>query len=140
MKLPLLQFSGMLALTVLLAATHPVPAERTAMQNNWVKLADRTVTYTVSHSQIVLDGLNDNLGALKVKVTAGAINLHRCMIYYQNGQTQDVDVLNSIAQGGESKVIELPHSDQPIIKLVYVYDTKNRAIQKADVELWGRRN
>src|SRR5215213_6065482 len=99
MKLFLMHYAGMLALTVLLAATRTVPLEHTSMQNNWVKLADRTVTYTVSHTQIVVDGLKDNLGALKVKVTSGAINLHRCVIYYQNGQTQDVDVLNSIAQG-----------------------------------------
>ncbi|HYC27716.1 MAG TPA: hypothetical protein VEB42_02855 [Chitinophagaceae bacterium] len=108
-------------------------------QNNWVKLATRTVGYTVDHSEVVIDGLNENLNALKVKVAKGAINLHRCVAYYQNGQTQDIDILNSIPQGGESKVIELPRSDQSVTKLIFVYDTKNRAIQKADIEFWGRK-
>ena len=110
-----------------------------APQNNWVKLANRTISYTVDHSEMVIDGLNENLNALRVKVAKGAINLHRCVVYYQNSQTQDIDILNSIPEGGESKVIDLPRSDQSITKLVFVYDTKNRAIQKADIELWGRK-
>ena len=116
-----------------LFAYRPIP------QNNWVKLANRTVNYTMDHSEMVIDGLNENLTALRVKVAKGAINLHRCVVYYQNAQTQDIDILNSIPEGGESKVIDLPRSDQAITKLIFVYDTKNRAIQKADIELWGRK-
>lgn len=109
-------------------------------QNNWIKLASRTLGYTVDHSQVEVDGLQDNLGALKVKVIKGAINLQHCVVYYKDSQTQDIDVLNVIPQGAESRIIELQRTDQPVTKIVFVYDTKNRAIQKADVELWGRKN
>ena len=141
MKIFLLKLSGMLALIAPLLGDLPATAVRTApLQEKWIKLGERTVTYTVDHSEIVIDGIQENLNALKVKVPRGAINLHNCVVYYKNSQTQDITILNSIPEGGESKVIELPASDQPITKLVFVYDTKNRAIQKADVELWGRRD
>jgi hypothetical protein len=108
------------------------------LQQNWVKIGDRTVNYTVDHSEIVFDGLQKDVSALRIKVKKGAINLHRCAIFYDNGQTHDIDIMNAIPQGGESKVIELPSDSRTIVKLVFTYDTKNRAIQKADLEIWGR--
>lgn len=130
-------FSGRLLLVLpLLALLAASPARH--IQQNWVKIGDRTVNYTIDHSEIVFDGVQKNLGALQVKVKKGAINLHRCVIYYDNGQTQDMDILNAIPQGGESKVLELPADSRIISKLVFTYDTKNRATQKADVEVWGR--
>ena len=132
---------GILAILVLLAAYRPKPALHASQpQNNWVKLASRTLAYTVDHSQVDIDGLQDYLGALRVRVAKGAINLQRCVVYYKDSQTQDFDVLNAIPQGGESKIIELSRTDQPVTRIVFVYDTKNRAIQKADVEFWGRKN
>lgn len=123
----------MLPLFALLAAS---PA--TNLQQNWIKIGERTVNYTIDHSEIVFEGVQKNLGALQVKVKKGAINLHRCVVYFEDGQTQDMDVLNAIPEGGESKVLELPANSRTISKLVFTYDTKNRATQKADVEVWGR--
>ena len=141
MQMFLLKLSGMLMLIAPLLVSTDAPRVGLApRQEKWMKLADRTINYTVDHSEMVVDGLRENLNALRVKVPRGAINLHNCIVYYQNSQTQDVSILNSIPEGGESKVIELPRSNQPIIKLIFVYDTKNRAIQQADVELWGRRD
>lgn len=140
MKLYLHKLSAGMALAALLLVQLSFTAGTSIPQGSWSKLADRTVQYTVDHTEVTIDGLQQNLGALRVKVAKGAINLHRCVVYYSNSQTQDIAVLNSIPEGGESKVIELTHSDQPVTKVVLVYDTKNRAIQKADVELWGRRN
>ena len=140
MKLYLHQFSAAMALAALLLAQLSFTASTNRPQGNWTKLADRTVQYTVDHTEITIDGLQQNLDALRVKVTKGAINLHRCVVYYKDSQTQDIAVLNSIPEGSESKVIELTPNGQAVVKVVLVYDTKNRAIQKADVELWGRRN
>jgi hypothetical protein len=138
MKLYLHKFAPRIFLMALLLAQLSFTAGTALPQGNWTKLADRTVNYTIDHTEINIDGIRQNLGAIRVKVARGAINLHRCVVYYQDSQTQDIAVLNSIPEGGESKVIELAHN-QPVTRVVLVYDTKNRAIQKADVELWGRR-
>jgi hypothetical protein len=133
---PLL-LSGRLALILpLLALLAASPARHS--QQNWVKIGDRTVNYTVDHSEIIFDDVQKDLSAIRVKVRKGAINLHRCAIYYDNGQTQDMDIMNSIPQGGESKVLELPADSRTITKLVFTYDTKNRTAQKSEVEIWGR--
>ncbi|HYF30911.1 MAG TPA: hypothetical protein VD993_07315 [Chitinophagaceae bacterium] len=129
--------SGKLALIISLLAGLPVFYANT-FQDKWAKLGDRTVNYTVDHSEMVVEGIEKELNAVRVKVKQGAINLHRCVVHYKGGQTQDIDILNSIPAGNESKVIELPSPVKTVSKLVFTYDTKNRAIQKADVEVWGR--
>jgi hypothetical protein len=135
------RLSGRLVLmTVAIAGWTIFNALSAPPQDKWVKLGDRTANYTVDHSQIVFEGLDVNLNAIRVKVKKGALNLHRCTIFYKNSQTQDIDILNSIPEGGQSKIIEIQANDRTITKLVFTYDTKNRAIQKADVELWGRQN
>lgn len=138
MKLYLHQFSVRFALAALLLAQLSFTPCGKARPDTWIKLADRTVTHTVDHSELTIEGVHENLNAIRLKVVRGAINLHRCVVYYKDSQTQDFTILNSIPAGGESKVIELPRAGQPVTKLVFVYDTKNRGIQKADVEIWGR--
>ena len=131
--------SGMLILAVILLAFWPVLSANTSSQETWIKLGERTVNYTVDHSEIVFEGLNVNVSALRVKVRRGAINLHRCVVFYQDNQTHEIDVLNSIPAGQESKIMELPTPTKIINKLVFTYDTKNRATQKAEVEVLGRK-
>jgi hypothetical protein len=130
--------SGLLILAITLLVSWPLLSANTSIQDKWVKLGERTVNHTVDHSEIVFESLNANVGALRVKVRKGAINLHRCVVYYQDNQTHEIDILNSIPAGQESKVIELPVPPKTINKLVFTYDTKNRATQKAEVEVMGR--
>ena len=130
--------SGMLIWMVTMLASWPVLSSNTSMQEKWVKIGERTVNYTVDHSELVFEGLNINVNALRFKVKKGAINLHRCVVFFQDNQTHEVDILNSIAAGQESKVIELPTPSKTIAKLVFTYDTKNRASQKVEVEVLGR--
>lgn len=132
-------FTASMALAVLFLAQLSFTASTALPQGNWIKLADRTVQYTIDHTEITIDGLHHDLTALRVRVPKGTINLHRCVVYYKDSQTQDIAVLNSIPEGSESKVIELTPNGQAVVKVILVYDTKNRAIQKADVELWGRK-
>jgi hypothetical protein len=139
MKNVLLFPAGRMVLLISLLAFLPAHAADTILiQGTWTKLADRTVSHTMDHSEIVIDGIGQNLDAIRVKVKLGALNLHRCVVHYKNGQQQDIAVLNSIPQGEESKIIELPANNQPVAKLVFTYDTKNRGVQKAEVEIWGR--
>ena len=130
--------SAMLIWMVAMLAAWPVFSSNTSLQDKWIKIGERTVNYTVDHSELVFDGLSTNVGALRFKVKKGAINLHRCVVFFQDNQTHEADILNSIAAGQESRAIELPSPAKTINKLVFTYDTKNRATQKVEVEVWGR--
>jgi hypothetical protein len=140
LRLPRLLILAVPLLVILssMSMKHDAP-DMAPMQAKWVKLGDRTVNYTVDHSEIVIEGTQEGLNALRVKVTKGAINLHGCRVTYKNGQTADIDVLNSIPQGGESKVIDLPASEQAIVRITFWYDMKNRAVQQTTIEIWGRK-
>ena len=69
--------SGILILAITLLFCWPLLSASTSIQDKWVKLGERTVNYTVDHSEIVFESLNANVSALRVKVRKGAINLHR---------------------------------------------------------------
>jgi hypothetical protein len=51
---------------------------------------------------------------------------------------QEVETRDNIRAGGESRVIDLAGNRRIITKVVFVYDTKNFAGRRAEVELWGR--
>lgn len=123
---------------LILLALSPALSSHTFKQGNWVKLGDRTVNYTVDRSEIVLQQLSTSPSALRVKVIKGAINLHRCVVYFNDNQTLQLDVLNSVPAGSESKILELPAPAKAITKLVFTYDMKNRASQQVAVEVWAR--
>lgn len=125
-------------LLTLLSVCLAASPDNKNVQERWVRLAERTVNHTLDHSESMIDGIDKNLTSVRFKVTKGALNLHRCRVQYKNGQTQDIDILNSIPEGGESKVIDLPVNNDVITRLSFWYDTKNRGIKKATVEIWGK--
>lgn len=104
----------------------------------WEKLGTRKVNYTLDRDEIMVTAYEGRFTALKFRVEKGGINLHRVAIHYGNGEVQEIETRNDIPAGGESRLINLPGNRRVIRKVVFWYDTKNYAGQKATVELWGR--
>ncbi|MBK8877480.1 MAG: hypothetical protein IPN74_02690 [Haliscomenobacter sp.] len=86
----------------------------------------------------MVTGYEGRFTALKFRVEKGGINMHKVAIHYGNGDVQEIETRNDIPAGGESRLINLPGNRRVIRKVVFWYDTKNYAGQKATVELWGR--
>lgn len=107
-------------------------------QPRWEKLGERKVNYGLDRDEILVTAAEGRFTALKFLVQKGGINLHKVAIHYGNGEVQEIETRNDIPAGGESRVINLPGNRRVIRKVVFWYDTKNYANQKASVELWGR--
>ncbi len=104
----------------------------------WEKLGTKRVNYALDRDEIIVTAKEGLFDALKIIVKGGAINLHRVVIHFGNGETKEIEANAKIPAGGSSPVIDLPGNNRIIQKVVFWYDTKNYASKKAVVQLWGR--
>ena len=104
----------------------------------WEKLGDRKVNYGLDRDEIFVTASEGKFTAIKIMVRRSGINLHKVAVHYGNGDVDDIEIRENIPGGGESRVINLEGNRRVIQKVVFWYDTKNFANDKAVVELWGR--
>jgi endonuclease YncB( thermonuclease family) len=104
----------------------------------WELLGQRTVKRTVDRDEIRVTARDGRFSKIKLRVKRSGINMHRCVIHFANGSTQEVAIRNNIRQGGETRVIDINGGKRVISKVVFWYDTKGLQ-DRAVVELWGRR-
>ncbi|MCB0563984.1 MAG: hypothetical protein KDD01_06365 [Phaeodactylibacter sp.] len=103
----------------------------------WKKLGQRKVNRALDRDEILVTGREGAFTKLKFIVRRSPINMHRCVIHFRNGDTQEVALRNNIPAGGETRVIDLEGNRRIITKVVFWYDTKGLQ-DKAVLELWGR--
>ena len=63
--------------------------------------------------------------------------MHKLVVHYGNGETENIESRNNFSAGSESRVIDLPGNKRDIQKIVFWYDTKNLARGNAEC---GMRN
>jgi hypothetical protein len=117
------------------AATHSKPFVK---PGGWELLGTRTVKYGLDRDEINVTAREGFFTALKIKVNRSALNLHKMIIHFGDGSTEEVELRNNFRAGQESRVIDLPGNRRIISKVVFWYDTKNLRKSRAVVELWGR--
>jgi hypothetical protein len=122
--------------TVFSSFTSPSPASDTYAR--WEKLGERKVNFAIDRDEIIVGRWEGYFDALKLKIRRAPINMIRMVVHFGNGETKEIELRNNIAAGGESRVIDLPGNNRVITKVVFWYDTKNRASRRAELELWGR--
>ncbi len=139
----MLFFFAILSLTSFVAPSEIRPFQgdkksEIAKPPRWEKLGERKVNYGLDRDEIIVTAAEGRFTALKFKIQKGGINLHKVVVHFGNGTTEELEVRDEIPGGGESRVIDLPGNKRIIQKVVFWYDTKNFANQKAHLELWGR--
>ncbi len=134
-------FASILCLLVAVnfaTANHLSPIANHCAPPRWEKLGERKVNFAADRDEILVTASEGRFTALKILVKKGRINMHKMVIHFGDGTEQEVETRDEIRAGGESRVINLEGNRRVIRKVVFVYDTKNFADQRAEVELWGR--
>ncbi|MFZ6012398.1 MAG: hypothetical protein ACOYXT_18790 [Bacteroidota bacterium] len=109
------------------------------VQKEWTRLGTRPVNYGLDRDVIPVTFRDGFFTAIKIEVNRGALNMHKCVVHFENGGQQEVELRHNFAQGSESRVIDLAGNKRLIEKIEFWYDTKNLARKKAVVVVWGRR-
>jgi len=124
---------------LLLLALFTIPVlSYTANAQRFEKLGERKVNFKSDKDQI--SGWRDGFfNALRLRVTGGTISMQKMVVHFRNGQTHEVELKQSFADGDESRVIDLPGKKRLIEKVVFWYEaTSSSEGNKPVVELWGR--
>ncbi len=110
----------------------------TADQDPWEMLGMRKVNYGLDRDEIVVTRAEGVFTALQIRVKGSPINMHKVVVHFGNGETQEFELRENFRAGSVSRVLDLPGNRRVIRKVVFLYDTKNLAGRKAVVQLWGR--
>jgi hypothetical protein len=132
-----------LSLTVLVTASiqaQKVVVPHAGAVGQWKVIGTVTANFTADHDSLVVKGPFDNFRKIKFKVTGAALNLHRLVVVYDNGEPDKLDVREDIAQGGESRPIDLRGIGQRSVRRIdFWYDTKGTMRGKASVTVFGQK-
>ncbi len=106
--------------------------------NKWDKLGTKKVNYRLD-KDVIKVGVRDGLFTkLKVVVTNGALNMHKMVVVYKNGQRDNINLRHQFSKKSDSRVIDLKGGKRVIKEIIFWYDTKNVSRRKAQVTVFGR--
>jgi hypothetical protein len=76
---------------------------------------------------------------VRFEVAGHAVDFHRVVIHFRNGDAQRVELRNTIRAGGQSRVIDVEGKDRAIRSIDFWYDAKTLGQGgKATVTVMGR--
>lgn len=110
-----------------------------AQRGDWVSLGQRTVTDRADHDQIAVTAARGDFRSIKLTVQRAAVDFHRVVVHFGNGQSQTIELRSTIPAGGESRAIDLEGTDRVIRSVEFWYDAKTVRGRRAVVRLFGRR-
>ena len=105
----------------------------------WERLGTRVVNYTLEADDIHVGAKEGGFTKLKVVVTGGALNMHRMVVTYMNGEKDEIELRHNFGKGSGSRIIDLNGGTRLIKDIRFFYDTKNLAKGKAKVTVFARK-
>lgn len=113
-------------------------AQTSSGAEEWQLLGKHVVDYNLDYDVMPVTYKKGTFTTLRLKVNDGNINMHRCMVTFENGDKQEIEIKHQFTAGGE-KTVDLKGNNRIIEKITFWYDTKNKSSQKATVEVWGKK-
>lgn len=103
----------------------------------WHKIGDVKANFTLEKETIAVLGA-DKFKSIKLKVVDAPINIDQLQVFYESGESEEINVRNELKAGAETRIIDLKYPAKELKKVVFVYKTvPNSADEKAQVELYG---
>ena len=77
----------------------------TADQDPWEMLGMRKVNYGLDRDEIVVTRAEGVFTALQIRVKGSPINMHKVVVHFGNGETQEFDLRENFRAGGRHRPI-----------------------------------
>jgi hypothetical protein len=74
-----------------------------AILGSWVQLGMLKVDYSLDHDVLPVTYRQGYFEAVKIVVRGGPLHMHKCMIYFENGGQQDVELRRNFGKGTEPR-------------------------------------
>ncbi|MEP7264540.1 MAG: hypothetical protein ABI772_08580 [Bacteroidota bacterium] len=128
---------GLFVIAVHSAAMAQKPAVITSDKAGWQKIGEVTASFKVEKDGISVLG-KDRFKSIKLRVTDAPINIYDVEVYYENGETEHLEVKTELKAGDDTRAINLKGNSMEIKKVVFTYKSvANMDSDKAHVELYG---
>ena len=121
-------------LTVILFAT----LSAFTMQE-WVSLGSKKVNFKLDRDVVNVSYKDGTFTAVKFEVSDGSLNMHRCVVHFENGGKQEVELRHNFGKGSESRVVDLKGNRRFIEKIEFWYDSKNAQNKRATITVLGKK-
>lgn len=107
--------------------------------NNWVRLGTKKVNFVAEKDIITVGATQGTFTKLKLVVQGAPITMHKCIIHFGNGSSQNINTRHQFNRNSSSRILDLSGNKRVIKKITLVHDTKNRVNKRATVTVFGRR-
>lgn len=129
------------AVAVVLFSISALLANPFPPKKSWEYLGSKNIGLTYDKDVLYIDNYREVYTAIELRTNKKQIDLHRCVIYFENGERQDVR-LRRDNRGGEAHVIEVKGRAKAIKKIA-IWGSRDygkifRAFDKGTVEIWGK--
>ncbi|HEV7698733.1 MAG TPA: hypothetical protein VGO43_00745 [Pyrinomonadaceae bacterium] len=108
-----------------------------ASGQDWKRLGEKDVDFHVDHDRIIA---RDKGGIREVhfSVKNAPVKFSRVVINYKNGEKQEVEFLEDVQLGGDTRSITIEGNGRKIDSLDVWYETDSLGGKKAKVTAYGR--
>jgi len=106
---------------------------------DWILLGERNVTDRLDHDVITVTAERGEFSAVKLEVRRHAVDFHRFVINFANGDKQVIQVRKTIPAGGESRTVDLDGGRRTIQSIEFWYDAHTVAGKVGLVRALGLR-
>lgn len=127
------RLAAALALVAVVASAAIVSAEP---RRGWELLGERTVTDALDHDTIVVTAVQGSFRRLQFKVFERAVQFHKVIVHFANGEDQELVLRDRIPAGGKSRPIDVAGGDRVIRSIELSYDAQSLG-GKAVVRVFG---
>lgn len=131
-------FSIFAVLAIVLIACSSGKRVSSSSPERWQKLGEKRVNYRIDHDVLNVTRRDGTFKQLRFVVKSGSLNMRRCVIHFENGGMQEVDLRYTFSKGSASRIIDLNGNRRLIEKISFWYDTKNFSHNKAILVVWGK--
>lgn len=114
-----------------------ITATTVSAQADWVKLGEKDVDFKVDHDTIGAES-KGKIRELHMIVMNAPVKFTKVVINYVDGEKQEVEYLEEVAIGKESRSITIPGDGHAIKSIDLWYSTDSLGGKKAKVAVYGR--
>ncbi|HRH99551.1 MAG TPA: DUF2541 family protein [Saprospiraceae bacterium] len=133
------QFATSFIMTVLAVVFLAQTAVAFNTPDQWKILGKRTVKFSLDHDEIPVTVAEGTFTKIQFRVKRAGINMHRCVVHFADGSSQEIEMKENFSAGSSSRVVDLEGNKRIINRISFWYDTKNKRAKTAIVEVWGKK-
>jgi hypothetical protein len=104
---------------------------------NWKKLGQKDVDFHIDHDRIIARD-KGKIREIHLSVSKAPVKFQKIVINYKNGEKQEVEYLENVAMGHESRSVTIEGTGRVISSIDLWYETNSLGGKKAKVTAYGR--